>query len=56
MLGLAFEGITSLSTKPISMIVGLGFLVSALSFVGIIWAIIIVGLVMKVVIFGLIEN
>lgn len=39
MLGLAFEGITSLSTKPISMIVGLGFLVSALSFVGIIWAI-----------------
>ena len=40
MLGLAFEGITSLSTKPISMIVGLGFLVSALSFVGIIWAII----------------
>ena len=40
MLSLAFEGITSLSTKPISMIVGLGFVVSAFSFVGIIWAIV----------------
>lgn len=40
MLSLAFEGITSLSTRPISMIVGLGFVVSAISFLGIIWAII----------------
>lgn len=40
MLSLAFEGITSLSTKPISMIVGLGFVISAFSFVGIIWAIV----------------
>lgn len=40
MLGLAFEGITSLSIKPISMIASLGFVVSALSFIGIIWAIV----------------
>lgn len=40
MLGLAFEGITSLSIKPISMIVSLGFVVSAFSFIGIIWAIV----------------
>ena len=40
MLGLAFEGITSLSIKPISMIVSLGFVVGAFSFIGIIWAIV----------------
>lgn len=40
MLGLAFEEITSLSIKPISMIASLGFVVSALSFIGIIWAIV----------------
>lgn len=40
MLGLSFEGITSLSIKPISMIASLGFVVSALSFIGIIWAIV----------------
>lgn len=40
MLNLAFEGITSLSTKPITLIAGFGFCVSALSFIAIIWAII----------------
>ncbi|MDD2993484.1 MAG: glycosyltransferase family 2 protein [Pygmaiobacter sp.] len=40
MLALAFDGITSLSIKPIRMITGLGTVVSLLSFVGVIWAII----------------
>ncbi len=40
MLALAFEGITSLSVKPIRMITGLGVAVSVLSIIGIIWAII----------------
>ena len=40
MLHLAFDGITSLSVKPISIIIGFGFIVSILGFVGIIWAII----------------
>lgn len=40
MLGLAFDGITSLSVKPLQMITGLGVGVSILSFVGIIWAIV----------------
>ena len=40
MLGLAFDGITSLSTKPIRIITGLGCLVALLSFVGVIWAIV----------------
>ena len=38
MLGLAFDGITSLSIKPIRMITGLGLFFAILSFVGIIWA------------------
>ena len=38
MLSLAFDGITSLSVKPIRMITALGFLISFLSFIGIIWA------------------
>ena len=38
MLNLAFDGITSLSIKPISMITGFGFLVSIIGFIGIIWA------------------
>lgn len=37
MLALAFDGITSLSVKPIRMITILGFFISFLSFVGIIW-------------------
>lgn len=40
MLGLAFDGITSLSTKPIKMITGFGLFVSFISFIGIIWAIV----------------
>lgn len=40
MLALAFNGITSLSVKPLSMITGFGVIVSLLSFIGVIWAII----------------
>lgn len=40
MLALAFDGITSLSVKPIRLITGFGLGVSALSFIGIIWAVI----------------
>lgn len=40
MLALAFDGITSLSIKPIRMITGVGAVVSILSFIGVIWAII----------------
>lgn len=41
MFTLAFDGITSLSVKPIRLITGLGALFSVLSFIGVIWAIII---------------
>ena len=40
MLALAFDGITSLSVRPISIITGAGCVVSLIGFVGIIWAII----------------
>lgn len=40
MLALAFDGITSLSVKPISIITGFGGIVSFVGFVGIIWAIV----------------
>lgn len=40
MLGLAFDGVTSLSVKPIRLIMMLGLFVALLSFVGIIWAIV----------------
>ena len=40
MLALAFDGITSLSVKPLSLITGFGFLVSCLSFIGVIYAIV----------------
>jgi hypothetical protein len=40
MFGLAFEGITSLSVKPLHMITSLGMIVSVLSFIGVIWSII----------------
>lgn len=40
MLALAFDGITSLSIKPITLIVELGVLVSIIGFLGILWAII----------------
>ena len=39
MLALAFDGITSLSVKPIRMITGLGFFMAVLSFVGVLWSI-----------------
>ena len=40
MLSLAFDGITSLSIKPIRMITGMGIGVSILSFIGVIWAVV----------------
>lgn len=40
MLALAFDGITSLSIKPIRIITSIGLLVAALSFLGIIWAVV----------------
>lgn len=39
MLALAFDGITSLSVKPIRIITGFGFIVSIFGFIGILWAI-----------------
>ena len=39
MLALAFDGITSLSVKPIRLITALGFFITLLSFIGIIWAV-----------------
>ena len=40
MLGLAFDGITSLSIKPIRLITGLGILTSLISFLFIIWSLV----------------
>lgn len=40
MLSLAFDGITSLSVKPIRFITGFGLVVAMISFIGVIWAII----------------
>ena len=40
MLGLAFDGITSLSIKPIRMIASIGAIMSFFSFLGIIWAVV----------------
>ena len=39
MLGLAFDGITSLSVKPLRIITGMGAGVSLLGFAGVLWAI-----------------
>lgn len=41
MLSLAFEGITSLSVKPLHIITGLGCLIAVLSFIGVIWSVIV---------------
>lgn len=41
MLALAFDGITSLSVKPIRMITTSGMFISLLSFIGVIWSIVI---------------
>ena len=40
MLALAFDGITSLSVKPIRIITGFGAFISLVSFLGVIWAVI----------------
>lgn len=40
MLGLAIDGITSLSIKPIRFITGMGIFVAILSFIGVIWSIV----------------
>ena len=40
MLALAFDGITSLTIKPIRIIIGFGSLVTFISFLGIVWAVI----------------
>ena len=40
MLALAFDGITSMSGKPIRLITGFGCFVSLLSFLGVIWALV----------------
>ena len=41
MLELAFDGITSLSIKPIRMIASLGIMISLISFIGVIWSVIV---------------
>lgn len=40
MISLALDGITSLSVKPIRLITAFGFIVSALSVIGVIWSVI----------------
>lgn len=40
MLGLAFDGVTSLSIKPIRMVIALGIALSVVSFIGVIWAVV----------------
>jgi len=40
MLNLAIDGITSLSVKPLRMITMLGFLVAAISFLGVLWSVV----------------
>lgn len=40
MIALAFNGITSLSVKPISLITSFGIIVAIISFVGVIWSIV----------------
>lgn len=41
MLALAFNGITSLSVKPLQIIMAIGFFISALSFIGVIWSVVV---------------
>ena len=41
MLSLAFEGITSLSVKPLHIITGMGCFIALLSFIGVIWSVIV---------------
>lgn len=39
MIALAFDGITSLSVKPLRLISGIGIIMSLVSFIGVIWAV-----------------
>ena len=39
-IALAIDGITSLSVKPLRLITGFGLLVAAISFIGVLWALI----------------
>ena len=39
MIALAFDGITSLSVKPLRLISGIGIIMSLISFIGVIWAV-----------------
>lgn len=41
MLALAFDGITSLSVKPLHMIMGMGCVIAMISFIGVIWSMIV---------------
>ena len=41
MFALAFDGITSLSVKPLHMITALGCGIAALSFIGVIWSVVV---------------
>jgi glycosyltransferase involved in cell wall biosynthesis len=41
MLALAFDGITSLSVKPLRMIMSLGFIIAFISFIGVVWSIVV---------------
>lgn len=41
MLSLAFEGITSLSVKPLHIITGIGCFIALLSFIGVIWSVVV---------------
>lgn len=40
MLELAFDGITSLSVKPIRLITSIGFIIALISFIGVIWTVV----------------
>lgn len=40
MLELAFDGITSLSVKPIRMITSIGFIIALISFIGVLWTVV----------------
>ncbi len=40
MLALAFNGITSLSVKPLRLITGFGVFIALISFLGVVWAVI----------------
>lgn len=40
MLALAFDGITSLSVKPLHLIIGIGTFVASLSFIAVIWSVV----------------